>query len=96
MVSDQRPEGPRRKAAEGVSLIEQAIRDVLCSTGAGLTNNEITKVLGLASDQEGKQKNYLTWSVLGRMMKTGEVRRNRISEGNRRVVRYQLAEIEEA
>lgn len=90
MTTNSRP--ALAKATEGVRLIEQAIRDILGSAKSGLTNNEITKLLGLESDQDGKQRNYLSWSVLGRMMKAGEIQRSECLEGNRKATRYCLSE----
>ena len=64
---------PRRLALEGVALIEQAVVKLLDGAPDGLSNAEITRSLGLESDQNGKHKNYLAWSILGRMMKEGIV-----------------------
>lgn len=74
---------PRRLAQEGVARIEQAILELLSSAPCGLGNADITKRLGLESDQKGTQRNYLSWSVLGRMMKAGTVVQVAAPEGRR-------------
>ena len=52
-----------------------AILNELRGLPTGMTNGDLTRVLALESDQMGKQKNYLCWSVLGRLMKAGKVER---------------------
>jgi hypothetical protein len=39
----------------------------------GVTNSEIAQALGLESAFEGKQKNYLSYSLLGRLVDRQEV-----------------------
>jgi hypothetical protein len=63
------------KAQAGLSQIEEAISELLQTNPSGLTNSEITSALGLESDQKGKYRNYLAWSLLGRMMESGKVAR---------------------
>jgi hypothetical protein len=72
------PSGHRQKATEGRQAIEQAILALLRDHEDGLINNEIARELGLESDFNGRQRNYLTYSVLGGLMKTGRVRREKI------------------
>jgi hypothetical protein len=66
----------KQAAQEGLARIKEAIVALLRSRSYGLTNNEISLELGLESDQAGKQKNYLAWSVLGILMKEGSVLRS--------------------
>jgi hypothetical protein len=66
---------PREKALEGLQQIKAAIIELLQMHSDGLSNAEITNSLELQSDQEGKQRNYLAWSVLGILMKEGIVQR---------------------
>jgi hypothetical protein len=46
-----------------------------------LINNEIARELSLESDFEGRQHNWLTYSVLGALLKRGLVTREKL--GNR-------------
>jgi hypothetical protein len=78
------------KAQSGLRQIEEAISEVLATHPSGLTNGDITAALALESDQEGKQRDYLAWSVLGRMMKAGKVTRS--SSGKPVRVLYRLVE----
>ena len=43
----------------------------------GLQNAAIAQALGLESDHEGKQKDYLTYSILGSLLKSGKVQKIR-------------------
>lgn len=60
-------------AQEGVERIEKAILQLLRANPAGLRNAEIAESLGLRSSFRGRQKDYLTYSVLGRMLARGQV-----------------------
>jgi hypothetical protein len=44
-------------------------------TKEGLTNYDVAKCLGLQSDYGGGSKNYLSYSVLGILMREGKVKR---------------------
>ncbi len=65
------------RAQAGLAEIENAILSLLRENPEGLINNEIARALDLESDFEGRQRNYLTYSVLGGLMKRGVVRRDR-------------------
>ena len=69
----------REKAANGLSSIEEAIVGLLAEHQEGLINNEIARELKLESDFDGRQKNYLTYSVLGGLMKKGVVKREKLN-----------------
>jgi uncharacterized protein len=64
---------PFEKAQEGLKIIQDAICDLLTDNPVGLRNFEVTKSLGLHSDQNGRNKDYLAWSILGTLMKEGKV-----------------------
>jgi len=65
----------RNKAQQGLSILKDAIVDYLAGHPEGRTNAQIYHDLDLHSDQNGKQKNYLSWSVLGLLMRDGRVER---------------------
>jgi len=65
---------PRERAQLGLREIEQAILDLLREEPEGLTNAELVSRLGIESDFEGQNRNYLSWSVLGRLLGKGQVR----------------------
>ena len=66
------------RARLGNVLIEEAILEYLETNPGGCRNYEITQALGLHSEHEGKQQDYLTYSVLGNLMKRGLVVKKRI------------------
>lgn len=63
------------QAAQGLAAIEDAIVKLLSEHPGGLTNSEIARELSLESDFAGRQKNYLTYSVLGGLMRRSIVKR---------------------
>lgn len=73
---------PRDRAKAALSELEQAILDYLGTRPTGAINNEIARELNLETDFEGRQKNYLTYSVLGGLLQRGLVARK--IDGNRK------------
>jgi hypothetical protein len=61
------------KAQEGLALMKQAVVDLLNEHPTGLRNVDIASALGVRSDHEGKQEDYLSYSVLGLLMRSGIV-----------------------
>ena len=61
------------KAQEGLSQMKQAVVDLLNEHPEGLRNVDIASALGIRSDHEGKQEDYLSYSVLGLLMRSGIV-----------------------
>ena len=68
---------PRQKAEEGLALVKEAILDYLGAHADGLRNADLARDLGLGSDHDGKQKNYLTYSVLGLLLKEAKIIKGR-------------------
>lgn len=64
-------------AQSALGNLKQAVLALLKRNPEGLTNTQITKHLGLESDQNGKQRNYLAWSVLGVLMREASVVRDK-------------------
>jgi hypothetical protein len=60
-------------AQEGLRRIETAILGVLAKSPRGLRNSEIAEKLNLRSHFNGKQRDYLTYSVLGGLLRRGEI-----------------------
>ncbi len=76
------PAGVVEKAQIGIKLLKDAIEEFAQANSVGVTNSDCAHYLGLQSDNEGKQQDYLTYSVLGMLLKEGRVRSER--SGNRR------------
>ena len=63
----------QRQAQAGLKQIQEAIIDLLRRQPVGLRNAEIAEALSLRSDFRGRQKDYLTYSVLGGLIRQGRV-----------------------
>jgi hypothetical protein len=61
------------KARDGLALISEAVLEHLAKHPEGIGNSELARDLGLESDFQGRQKNYLTWSVIGLLVNEGHV-----------------------
>ena len=69
------PLGGKEKAQLGLAMLKDAVLELAQSNVEGVTNSEVVKVLGLQSDYSGGSKDYLTWSLLGLLMREGKVAR---------------------
>ena len=65
---------PHDRAQVGLELVKEAIMQELRSNRKGMTNAGIVHSLGLESEFEGENRNYLSWSILGLLIKEGKVR----------------------
>jgi len=61
------------RASQAREMLEEAILDALAQQPGGLYNNELARLLGLESAYEGRQTNYLTYSLLGGLLADGRV-----------------------
>ena len=68
---DMRTLSERSKMAR--AELESCIVDLLRSHPEGLRNPEVARALCLESDFMGRQKNYLTYSLLGGLIKHGKI-----------------------
>jgi len=85
-----RMNNPSELAARGRSLLQEAILGELSKGPA--SNAELAKALDLQSDHQGNDKNYLTWMVLGDLLRMGKVVKRRVStEGSRVRTEFALA-----
>lgn len=67
------PQGAVERAQLGLDLIKTAILELAKANPDGITNSDAASLLGLRSDYRGKQKDYLSYSVLGLLMREGKV-----------------------
>lgn len=67
------PQGAVERAQLGLDLIKAAILELAKANPEGITNSDAASLLGLRSDYRGKQKDYLSYSVLGLLMREGKV-----------------------
>jgi hypothetical protein len=61
------------QSQKALDILYNSIIELLKNHPNGLTNNEITVALGLRSSQNGKQKDYLAYSLLGNLMNEDKV-----------------------
>lgn len=67
------------KAQAGLRELKSAIVELLESHEEGLTNAEVADALGIRSSYLGRQKDFLSWSLLGLLLNEHVVTRT----GNR-------------
>jgi hypothetical protein len=79
---------PRELAQTGIAHLEDAIVCLLKEHPDGLTNAEIAVLLGIESDITQQNRNFLSWSILVRLVSANQVAKATI--GKRRVV-YRLS-----
>lgn len=66
---------PLEKAQQGLSLLKEAVLEILANHPEGLQNAQIADYLGLRSDYKGANKDYLSWSVLGLLLNNARIER---------------------
>ncbi|REG80996.1 GIY-YIG nuclease family protein [Marinomonas pollencensis] len=76
------PLGSLEKAQLGLQLLKDSILAIAEENPDGVTNSDCAHYLGLQSDNEGKQQDYLTYSILGLLIKEGALVSSKV--GNRR------------
>lgn len=76
------PNGAVEKAQLGLKLLKDSITQLAEENSSGITNSDCAHYLGLQSDNEGNQQDYLTYSILGLLLKEGVLQSKKI--GNRR------------
>lgn len=67
------PSGSVEKAQIGLELIKSSILELARANPDGILNSDAAKALGLQSDYLGGSKDYLSWSVLGVLMREGKM-----------------------
>ncbi len=69
------PSGVVEKAQIALDHLKSAVFETTKANKDGVTNYEVAKSLGLQSDYGGGSKNYLSYSVLGILMREGKIKR---------------------
>ncbi|GAB4238045.1 MAG: hypothetical protein Kow00109_12270 [Acidobacteriota bacterium] len=69
------PLGVREKAQIGLRLLKEAVLELAKANPHGITNADAASLLGLRSDYGGGSKDYLTYSILGLLMREGRIER---------------------
>jgi hypothetical protein len=64
---------PSERAQFGRDLIKEAVIQLLRNSERPMTHAQIVHNLGIPSDFEGENSNYLSWSILGLLVNEGAV-----------------------
>ena len=74
------PQGVAEKAQLGLALLKDAVLELAKANPKGITNSDTASALGLRSDYGGGSKDYLSYSVLGLLMREGKLARDGLSK----------------
>ncbi len=69
------PLGTVEKAQLGLQFLKDAVTEFVGANKDGAGNSDVASLLGLRSDYNGKQKDYLSYSVLGLLLREGKIER---------------------
>ena len=69
------PQGAVERAQQGLAMLKKAVLDLAKANRGGVTNADTASLLGLRSDYRGRQKDYLSYSVLGLLLREGKIKR---------------------
>ena len=69
------PDGCYEKAQMALELLKSAVMELAKANPQGISNSDAAKYLGLQSDYGGGSKDYLSYSVIGLLMKEGRLQR---------------------
>lgn len=67
------PQGTVERAQLGLQFLKSAVLELAGANPAGISNSDAASLLGLRSDYKGKQKDYLSYSVLGLLLREGKI-----------------------
>ncbi len=73
------PSGVREKAQLGLALLKEAVLELAKANPTGISNSDTASLLGLRSDYGGGSKDYLSYSLLGLLMRDGKLERSATS-----------------
>lgn len=70
------PDGCYEKSQIALALLKSAVMELAKANPSGISNSDAAKYLGLQSDYGGGSKDYLSYSIIGLLMKEGRLARN--------------------
>src|SRR5262245_46237041 len=70
------PQGVQERAQLGLQLLKSAVLEFARANTKGITNSDAASLLGLRSDYGGGSKDYLSYSLLGLLIRDGLLRRD--------------------
>lgn len=69
------PDGCYEKAQMALELLKSSVMEFAKANPQGISNADTAKYLGLQSDYGGGSKDYLSYSIIGLLMKEGRLQR---------------------
>lgn len=73
------PSGTKEKAQLGLALLKEAVLELAKANPKGISNSNAASLLGLRSDYGGGSKDYLSYSIIGLLMRDGKLERDKSS-----------------
>jgi hypothetical protein len=70
------PHGVKEKAQIGLALLKDAVLEFAKVNPTGISNSDAASLLGLRSDYGGGSKDYLSYSIIGLLMREGKLSRD--------------------
>jgi hypothetical protein len=67
------PQGAVERAQLGLEFLKASILELTKANPNGILNSDAASLLGLRSDYQGKQKDYLSYSILGLLLREGKI-----------------------
>ena len=67
------PQGTVEQAQMALAMLKDAVEKLIATNPDGIRNSDVAGFLGLRSDYLGTQKNYLSYSVIGLLLREGRV-----------------------
>lgn len=67
------PHGVFERAQNGLRFLKDSTFELIEANKVGVKNSELARHLGLQSDNNGKQKDYLTYSILGLLIRENKI-----------------------
>jgi hypothetical protein len=67
------PQGAVERGQLGLELLKSSVLELAKANPHGILNSDAASLLGLRSDYQGKQKDYLSYSILGLLMREGKI-----------------------
>jgi hypothetical protein len=69
------PQGVVERAQLGLELLKASVLELAKANPQGILNSDAASLLGLRSDYQGRQKDYLSYSIFGLLMREGKISR---------------------
>ncbi len=73
------PSGTKEKAQLGLALLKESVLELAKANPKGISNSDAASLLGLRSDYGGGSKDYLSYSIIGILMREGKLARDESS-----------------